>query len=889
MNELNICLKPKFKEAVTITLSANDLYTPFLGITIQSIIANSTPSSNYDIVVLHTSITETHQSEIMNLAFNFDYISIRFCNIGVYVNGKDFYVGTRKEFSVESYYRLLIPEIFQKYTKVLYLDCDMVITRDIANLYNINIDGFLVASTMDYCSYGIYIKGGKQKNYWDNELCLKAPETYFCAGMILFNITEWRKDYSPEKILDFALSRDWKKHDQDILNVLCAQKTKLVDLSWDVLRDYGDTNTLSPAYKQMIARAEANPFIVHFTSDKKPWNTPYVPRFEYFWQYAAMTPFATEVLRRIDGYAPYKVYVIQEFLHEKPTFIYSKNDIRLIYKDIDLGCESTCMACWRSAKITKSELYLEGHVSLMGYDNQNDTVEIAIETNNIMHKCELLQIDTNEYRPPNRTLAYPRLSFKCSIPISLDAKEQSFQLFTILNGHPIKHKNFSFGKFFPIDRNYKHQYHYSNQHILFWKNNKPYLKICTSSQQRKKEYYFLRELLSSNKKANKKAVFVRLLVFLLSTLLGKKEIWLISDRTNKADDSGEAFFEFIQRKKPSNIKAYYILDPLSADYQRLKNIGPIVSPMSKKYKLLYLLASFNISTQADEININPFGKLSSPYRGLLNNQTYIFLQHGVIKEDMSRTYNRFNQHMKMFVTSAIPEYESICLNPKYGCDESITKLTGLPRHDVLYNDTGNMITIMPTWRAYLFQHSRIPGVWEAKEGFEESTYYQFYNTLLNNEKLLKNAKNYGYQICFMPHPNVQCVIQSFHQHPDVKFLGLDSRYRDVFAHSRLVVTDRSSAVIDFSYLRKPIIYCHFDDDEFMQVGNHVYVPGYFDYNQDGFGEVEYDLESTVERIIEYMKCNCQLKEQYRQRIDDFFAFKDQENCNRVYKNIIDLD
>ncbi|MDD7365694.1 MAG: CDP-glycerol glycerophosphotransferase family protein, partial [Clostridiales bacterium] len=68
-----------------------------------------------------------------------------------------------------------------------------------------------------------------------------------------------------------------------------------------------------------------------------------------------------------------------------------------------------------------------------------------------------------------------------------------------------------------------------------------------------------------------------------------------------------------------------------------------------------------------------------------------------------------------------------------------------------------------------------------------------------------------------------------------------------------------------------------------------YVDGYFDDERDGFGEVEHDLESTVDRIIEYMRNGCALKPLYRERIDNFFAFNDQNNCQRVYEKIRALD
>ena len=133
----------------------------------------------------------------------------------------------------------------------------------------------------------------------------------------------------------------------------------------------------------------------------------------------------------------------------------------------------------------------------------------------------------------------------------------------------------------------------------------------------------------------------------------------------------------------------------------------------------------------------------------------------------------------------------------------------------------------------------------------------------------------------MPHPNMQSFPKLFHADKRVGFLDSSTPYREVYAKSNLVVTDYSSAVFDFAYLRKPVLYTQFDSEEFFK-GEHMYTKGYFDYERDGFGEVEYDLDSTVDRIIEYMENGCRLKEKYRERMDSFFAFDDQNNCRRVF-------
>ncbi len=109
----------------------------------------------------------------------------------------------------------------------------------------------------------------------------------------------------------------------------------------------------------------------------------------------------------------------------------------------------------------------------------------------------------------------------------------------------------------------------------------------------------------------------------------------------------------------------------------------------------------------------------------------------------------------------------------------------------------------------------------------------------------------------------------------------------VSAESDLLVTDYSSVAFDFAYLRKPVIYYQTDKEEFFS-GAHTYEKGYFDYEGDGFGEIECSVEALVDRIIEYMKNGCELKEVYRERIDATFPFSDQNNCKRVYEEILKL-
>ena len=190
---------------------------------------------------------------------------------------------------------------------------------------------------------------------------------------------------------------------------------------------------------------------------------------------------------------------------------------------------------------------------------------------------------------------------------------------------------------------------------------------------------------------------------------------------------------------------------------------------------------------------------------------------------------------------------------------------------------------MPTWRKWLADEKN--GNKPGKE-FVYSEYYNFYNGLINCSKLLTEAEKYGYTICFMPHPTVQQRIDLFDKDERIIFFSAEKPYNEVYAESNLVITDYSSACMDFALLGKPVVYCQFDEKEFFE--NHTLKHGYFDYVKDGFGEATYDMESLVDVMISYMKDDCRVHEPYKSRMSHFFAFHDHGNCERVYRRIKEL-
>ena len=283
---------------------------------------------------------------------------------------------------------------------------------------------------------------------------------------------------------------------------------------------------------------------------------------------------------------------------------------------------------------------------------------------------------------------------------------------------------------------------------------------------------------------------------------------------------------------------------------------------------------------------NPMRKSRLAYSDILSDVDFIFLQHGVIHNDISGWLCKKRQGCAGFVTTAKTERESL-IGGNYHYSEDEVGLTGMPRFDRLEDNSEKLITILPTWRRYLTKNQNVTtGIWELKNDFYNTEYATFYRTLMNSERLRSAAEEYGYTIQFKIHPSFLTHESQFGFDEKVKIVGNDVPYKEIYSKSSLIITDFSSGIYDFIYLRKPIIYCQFDRDDFFK--NHMTEQVQLDYEKDGYGEIVTKIDETIDTIIDYMKNDCKLKDKYRERIDAFFTYNDRGNSQRIYEKIVNL-
>ena len=275
---MNCAADMEMKE-IPIFFSTDDNYAPYLDVAVASLIENASKAYSYRIIVLNTglmadNITMIKRNERPGFVIDFIDISNEVENIKS--RFKNVY-----HFSVVTYYRLFIASIFPEYDKIIYLDCDLVVTGDISELYHIDIGKNILAAAPEE-----YVRTTDEfRNYAQKALGVD-PDGYVNAGVLVINLDEFRKNAIEKQFVHLITEYDFDLLDPDqaYLNYLCQDKIYVLPSGWNK--------------EPMDYPCEGKKNIVHYALYKKPWQYDDVIDGKYFWKYAKNSPFYDLILQK---------------------------------------------------------------------------------------------------------------------------------------------------------------------------------------------------------------------------------------------------------------------------------------------------------------------------------------------------------------------------------------------------------------------------------------------------------------------------------------------------------------------------------------------------------------------------------------------------------------
>ncbi len=273
---------------VPVFFATDDNYAPFLAVALNSLLKNASSTNLYKIYVLTTNLALEHQEKISQVVQKSGKnVSIEFVSLKDKMEQMKSMFHLRDYYSIETYYRFFIPDLFPEYDKVLYLDCDIVVLKDIAELYNTDITQNLVGAAVEEVMTEYDWAG----NYVEKALGVDR-NTYFNAGILLMNAAEFRKQRIASQFINILQRFTFRvTQDEDYLNVICKDKTVLLDLGWN-----------KTAFKnKKFDDSHLN--LVHYKISWKPWHYSGIEYEDYFWNYAQETAYIDELREMLKNYS----------------------------------------------------------------------------------------------------------------------------------------------------------------------------------------------------------------------------------------------------------------------------------------------------------------------------------------------------------------------------------------------------------------------------------------------------------------------------------------------------------------------------------------------------------------------------------------------------------
>ncbi len=357
-----------------------------------------------------------------------------------------------------------------------------------------------------------------------------------------------------------------------------------------------------------------------------------------------------------------------------------------------------------------------------------------------------------------------------------------------------------------------------------------------------------------------------------------RDFWLVCETKYEARDNGYWFYKWVRENRPKQ-KVAYAISKKSPDYAKVKALGKVIGRGTLSHWFWYIVADKNISSQKHGKPNASVCYLFEVVFGLRRNNR-IFLQHGVTINDITWCYYK-NTKFRMFITSALPEYEYV--SQKFGYPSGYVKMCGFSRFDSLHDFTPDkdLILVMPTWREWLGRESK-----DNKDtDFTQTDYYKAWNGFLNSNELDLLLSESGKKLLFYPHRNMQKFLHYFSAASENIEIADWKKYdiQDVLKRAAVMITDYSSVFFDFAYMRKPVIFYQFDEAEFR---SKQYGVGYFDYHDTVLGKWSGEERDVIELLRQSIACDFEMIDE--ETVREFFPLWDEKNSERTYDTIKSL-
>lgn len=264
-------------EIIHVACSTDDNYAALCGVMLCSLLENN-KKNRVHIHILEHRLDDKQRNKLLLQSERYG-ARCTFHDINDAILEGCKYRSKVHQLSKAAYYRILLPSVLNEIDKVLYLDCDMIVRKDLCDLYSKDLNGYPLAAVRDYDQ--VY-----NKEHYE-QLRFSDKDEYFNSGLLLINLCFWRENNSEESLISFAKSeRKVFFHDQDALNFVFKNNWIRLQPSWNRYNVFNIHCKGLFENKKEVFLFRNNPGVVHYPGQLfKPWFTNFFIPYKSEWDY----------------------------------------------------------------------------------------------------------------------------------------------------------------------------------------------------------------------------------------------------------------------------------------------------------------------------------------------------------------------------------------------------------------------------------------------------------------------------------------------------------------------------------------------------------------------------------------------------------------------------
>lgn len=259
---------------MNVLFQCDDRYAAVTGVSLTSLLENNRDAEELHIYLINDCISEENREKFKLLAQQFgrtiEFLDMSGFSERLEAAGAPMWCG-----SYAAYGRLFaLDMIREEIDRLLYLDSDTIVTADLSELYNMELEGNVCAMVQDALCYALYKHIGHLRD-----------EPYYNSGVILFDAAAWKRQGCEAAVFPFITSHGGQLRfpDQDTLNYILKGKIKRLDVKYNFFVQFLTLGIVENYYvysldkkphyysREEMAQAGRSAVIYHYSTGEKPW------------------------------------------------------------------------------------------------------------------------------------------------------------------------------------------------------------------------------------------------------------------------------------------------------------------------------------------------------------------------------------------------------------------------------------------------------------------------------------------------------------------------------------------------------------------------------------------------------------------------------------------